>query len=179
MKNLFTTEQLIKLTDLKRHHLEYYRKEKIIIPVTDKPLRWNYKTIIFCLMIKEFKQKMNKSLALDCTKYFLKFYDNLDFIENGDEIIIISELGKKFIVFFGKTDSSENENKDLELFKYFETPLFLDIDDFNSGKRMQIILDNRYVFYIKLAKDHINKLCIDYGYEGKIPSLSSVSSVSS
>jgi len=176
MNNLFTTEDLIQLTELKRHHLEYYRKEKIIIPISDKPLRWNYETVIFCLMIKEFKEKMNKSLALDCVKYFLKTDETLSFINDSNDFIIISDFGKQFVIIFNNTKEND-ENK--ELFKYFETPLFLDLDDFNTGRRMQIILNTRYVFYIRLAKEHINKLCIDYGYGDKIPSISSLSSVSS
>jgi hypothetical protein len=170
MNNLFTTKELTKLSGLSRGNLEYYRREKIIKAASDKPLRWNYKTVIFCLMIKEFKQKMNKNLALESAKCILEFYSDLEFIEQNNELIIISAIGKKLLVFISRdTDNISNSNG--ELFKYFDSSIFLDLDDFNTGKRLQIILDNRYVFYLSLAKKHIERLCIDYGYQDKIPSL--------
>lgn len=173
MNNLFSTEDVMKITGLKRHHLEYYRQEKIITPTSDKPLKFNYETLLFCFVIKQFKEKMNRKVSIDYIRTILQYNPNLECFNDDSRYMIISDLGKYILVFISKNeDFKDFKNDDKEILKFYEDSTFLDIDDSISGKRMQIIVNGLYVLFLQYAKEHINKMCVDNGYGDKIPSLS-------
>jgi hypothetical protein len=55
MSTFFNTTEVINISGLTRNKLEYYRREKIIFPISEKPLKWDYKTLFFCVVINELK----------------------------------------------------------------------------------------------------------------------------
>lgn len=173
LEDLFTTNEVINISGLTRNNLEYYRRENILYPVSDKPLRWDYKNLFFCLIINELRKLEPRNTALKLSVSLLN--SNLDFIEDNTKILIFSDSDTHTQCIKLKDEwqilqEFENENKDF--LKYYKKPYFLRVKDENLGVEVQIGISEYYILYMDYAKEHLNKLCIDYDCEGKIPSFS-------
>jgi hypothetical protein len=170
MSDLFNTSEVINISGLTRNNLEYYRRENILYAVSDKPLRWDYKNLFFCLVINELRKLEPRNTALRISSTILK--SNLDCIENKIKLLIFAnyENHSKCIKLKEIPGFLKLENENNEFLKYYTTPYDFKVKDEIFDIEVQFTISEYYVLDINLAKEHLNKLCIDNDCEHKIPS---------